>query len=132
MSTTVFQGPVWDRLGIFLSLGCALHCLVMALLPSLMASQTDSCCHDAGEGWTFHSVALVLVLIVATLACFRCCARTNVLKLMVGLGLLWSAQSFEVLLPYETPVTVVGAFLLGWAHWANLANPSRPRQTEND
>lgn len=123
MVTNNFSSRIWDRLGVLLSLGCAVHCLVLGLLPRIVecASQTE-CCHDCGE-WSVHQRALVLVMIVATMAVCRCCMmrdRLNFARLLTGLALLWGVHLSPALGSYESVLTPVGAILVAWAHWRNL------------
>lgn len=112
----------WDRAGILLSLGCAVHCLVAAFLPSLLGAQQDSCCSHSDE-WSFHSVALIFVMVIASMVCFRCCSNSGwstLIKLVAGLSLMWAPQLSVEAAQWETAFTVSGAALVGWAHWSNL------------
>lgn len=115
----------WDKAGIFLSVGCAVHCFIMALLPKFLGEpQAQSCCHECNE-WSFHSVALIFVMAVAAVVCIRCFSRSGwvtLLKMAAGLALLWAPQSVPRLVEWETALTVTGAAFMFWAHWGNLRN----------
>lgn len=125
MFSKIQNGLPWDRLGIFLTIGCAVHCFVMAIFPRLFAEcANDHCCSEE-PGWSFHKIALGLVIIVASVAFGRCCRSQKYsffAKLATGLILMWAPYLNSSLAAYETAFTIVGAILVGWAHFGNLRN----------
>lgn len=114
----------WDKAGLLLSVSCMIHCLATPFLPTLLGTEpVDCCCSAPDPGWTFHSVALIFVMAVALMVCVRCSCCSGwgtVLKLLVGLGLMWAPQLSADAAQWETAFTVSGALLVGWAHWNNL------------
>ena len=68
-------------------------------------------------------MALVGVVLIATLAFSKCCYRAgwlNFSTLLLGLGFLWAPLFFGALSCYEAYFTPVGAVLVAWAHWRNF------------
>ena len=112
----------FDRLGMWTSAMCVVHCLLMPVLVSFSAVLAHAL---PGEERTHRSLA-VLVALFGTLALlrgFRRHRRKQILGLMLaGLGLIAGAAWFGDRLPshaYEVGVTFLGSLLMILAHRIN-------------
>jgi len=108
-----------DRLALLASGACVLHCLALPLL--FVALPTLSSAFNLSE--TFHLWMVGLAVptsVFALLAGARGhnCARPLLIG-AVGLALLVTGAMIVGDTPYEMPVTVAGALILGTAHIFN-------------
>jgi len=116
-----------DRVGIVLSCGCPVHCLIPIVLPVFAV-------WHASTETAVHGTLLLMVVPVSGLAIFTA-HRRGVPAWIVGAGLLGllvlTAGGLRLLgEASERPLTVVGALLLAFSHVANLrhaAYVSSPR-----
>lgn len=120
-----------DRVGILLSFGCLVHCLMPIVLPVLAV-------WHASTETAVHGTLLLMVVPVSGLAIFGA-YRRGVSVWVVGAGLL----GLLVLLAgglrllgedTERPLTILGALLLASSHVANLRHavyPSSQRASED-
>ena len=110
-----------------LSVLCLIHCAALPLLAALLplAGQLS-------ENEMVHQ-ALALLAVPASLEAIR---KTwpaegfgfSIVVAPIGLVLLFLAAFVEAASAYETPMTVAGALLLGWAHlwrWARHRRAAR-------
>lgn len=128
-----FRRNLLDKLGLSISVVCAVHCLIMALLPFILPSLVESgCCSDC-EDWTFHSVSAIAVLFIALAVFARPCTlrdKSQLLKLAGGFALLFSPLLFHQIADYESVLTVLGTLFIASAHWQNLLCHRRSRTCE--
>ncbi|WP_439532874.1 MerC domain-containing protein [Polymorphobacter sp.] len=112
------HSPLLDRLAIFLSGLCLVHCLLGALLVASMAVAGNMLSHEV------HVVGLMLALPLAVLALWRG-VRVHgrlgiVLVGVIGIGFL----SASIFMPHseetEIMLSVAGVVVLGAAHVLNL------------
>ena len=104
-----------DLYAVGLSTLCVLHCVALPVLVALMPVVGQ-----AAQNELVHRV-LVFVAVPVSLRVIwktRPLARNRLFvgAALVGLGLLLLAAFMEALSPYEEPITVAGAALLGSAH----------------
>jgi hypothetical protein len=111
---------IWDRLGLSLSVLCAIHCLfvpvVLALLPLTPLALTI-------EAW-LHPVFILLITPTVFYASRRSHYDKKIVSLLSGglililmgwiVGHLWLGEFFE------TAATLIGSILLIAGHWFNF------------
>jgi len=106
-----------DRVGIVLSCGCLVHCLIPLVLPMLAV-------WHASTETAVHGTLLLMVVPVSGFAIFTA-YRRGVSTWIAGAGLLGllvlTAGGLRLLgEASERPLTVIGALLLAFSHVANL------------
>ena len=111
------SATIWDKLGISLSVLCAIHCLTFPILFSLLPLWHG---HHAAEEW-IHVVFLILIIPTIYLVMKGHHIRLVTFLLIGGfsvlvLGLILGFMHFEIL---ETVVTVIGSVLLISGHFLN-------------
>src|SRR5438105_7207533 len=117
------QPAVWaDRVGIWASALCVVHCLLTPVLLSLSAVFVHFL---PSEEWVHRSLALVIAFVgaIALVRGFRAHRRASVICLMVcGLACIFFAAFKGDLLPghlAEVAVTFLGSLLMISAHRLN-------------
>ena len=104
-----------DLCAIGLSTLCVLHCVALPVLAALMPVAAQ-----AAESELVHRVLVVAAVPVSLRVIWKTLPvagnRLFVGAALVGLGLLLLAAFVEAVAPYEEPITIVGAALLGLAH----------------
>ena len=109
---------IWDKLGISLSVLCAIHCLTFPILFSLLPLWHG---HHAAEEW-IHVVFLIFIIPTIYLVMKGQHTRLVTFLLMGGFGVLVTGlivgvMHFETL---ETVITVFGSTLLISGHYLNF------------
>ena len=106
-----------DTMAVGLSGLCLVHCLAMpALIVALPVLGALSDAH-----WV-HQILIGMALPISLWAVTRSGQwrrRGVLLPMLAGLGLLAATAFYPPLEPFETPVSVVGALLLAFAHFRN-------------
>jgi len=108
-----------DRIGIALSTTCAIHCLLMPIL--IMITSVGALSWLANEH--VESVLLLLAIILAVNSLISGCLVHRQFSILLFLPLAiafigtgrWAGLSV-----WETPLVVVGGFLLAISHYGNL------------
>lgn len=117
---------LWDRLGIFLSGLCAVHCLLVPVLLMTSPSLAAYWVHDEDP---FHQLVFVAILSVALVA-FVLGYRVHrslgpVLWMLLGVGLIlvatffasnWWGDSWSYALSFVGGLTLMRAHFLNRAH----------------
>lgn len=110
-----------DRIGMWASLACAVHCallpLALVLAPALGLGMI---------GWLdmdqlFAIVATVLGVAMLVLGYRRHRAASVWILMLAGLGLIW-ANAFTPLHQHglsHAVMMVIGGLMIAWAHWRN-------------
>lgn len=112
----------WDKLGIFLSSLCMVHCLVLPIL----AISVQSLSHLLSGDQIFHEIIFSLVIVTAFLAFvpgYRCHKNKKVFSLAIaGIGCLSLAHIVAEYAPgpADFAITLVGSGTLLFAHYKNL------------
>ncbi|GAA5175440.1 hypothetical protein GCM10025771_07590 [Niveibacterium umoris] len=111
----------WDKLGIFASAACLVHCLALPLLIPLLPAL--ALIPHTGV----HALLLVPVVLLSLLALLpgyrRHRSRYVGVAAIAGVSLCSIAVGAEALFHIESldvPFTVAGGLLLVSAHWVNL------------
>ncbi len=118
--------PVADRLGVFASTICAMHCALVALLPVALGAAGLSVLGSHELEWTFTLVAAG-VATFAFVASWRRNASPAVLSLLgAGITGLFAARFIEESGAHElgTMVAIASGFLLVLGHLQNLRAPT--------
>ena len=104
-----------DLYAVGLSTLCLLHCVALPLLVALLPAVAQ-----AAENELVHRVLVVAAVPVSLRVIWKTrpvnANRLFVGAALTGLGLLLLAAFIEAVSPYEEPITVAGAALLGSAH----------------
>lgn len=104
-----------DLYAIGLSTLCLLHCVALPLLVALLPAVAQ-----AAENELVHKVLVVAAVPVSLRVIWKTrpvnANRLFVGAALTGLGLLLLAAFIDAVSPYEEPITVAGAVLLGSAH----------------
>lgn len=104
-----------DMFAVGLSTLCVLHCVALPVLVALMPVAAQ-----AAENELVHRVLVVAAVPVSLRVVWKTrplsANRLFVGAALTGLGLLLLAAFVEAVGPYEEPVTIAGAVLLGTAH----------------
>lgn len=129
ISPSAEQSTITDKLGIFGSTLCLIHCLLLpVLLPLFSASSYSS--HVSGlESW-FHDLIFPALLLVAALAFSRgykihhsktilCLGVAGII--FISLGLFSDHESVDA----SNLTTPIGSFLLVIAHLSNISKLKR-------
>ena len=121
-----------DLYAVGLSTLCLLHCLALPLLVALMPVAAL-----ASESELVHRVLVIAVVPVSLRVIWNTRPvndnRLFVSAALVGLGLLLLAAFAETVAPYEEPITVTGAVILGSAHlwrWMRKCRGVAPQPSE--
>ena len=118
MSKRLFEKLSWDKIGIFLSGLCAIHCLLFPIILALMPLWSlGFVLHE----WA-HPVFLVLIIPTIVLALKKTDANVAVgMLLLSGILLLGLAWLFHYWIGHtaETITTIVGSTILIIGHWQN-------------
>jgi hypothetical protein len=111
-----------DKLGIWASALCVVHCVVTPVLISVSAVFAHLI---PGEEKTHRTLAVGVAALgaIALIKGFRTHGRRRILGLMaLGLGLIFAGAFYCDRLPshgYEVAVTMTGSVLMIWAHRMN-------------
>ncbi|MDR9418215.1 MerC domain-containing protein [Gracilimonas sp.] len=109
----------WDRLGISLSVLCAIHCLFVPIVLALLPLTPHAA---AIEEW-LHPIFIVLILPTIFYASSRShYNRTIVTLLLSGFGLIiagWLLGHYWLGEIFETSATLLGSVILIIGHWRN-------------
>jgi hypothetical protein len=111
-----------DKLGIWASTLCVVHCVVTPVLISVSAVFAHLI---PGEEKTHRTLAIGVAALgaIALVKGFRTHGRRRILGLMVlGLGFIFAGAFYGDRLPshgYEVAVTMTGSALMIWAHRMN-------------
>ncbi len=115
------KGDRWGptaRLDLFaagLSTLCVLHCVALPVLVAVMPVAAQ-----AAESELVHRVLVIAAVPVSLRVIWKTRPMADnslfIGAALVGLGLLLLAAFVEAVSPYEEPITVAGATLLGSAH----------------
>jgi MerC mercury resistance protein len=111
-----------DRLGIWASALCVVHCIVTPVLISVSAVFAHLI---PGEEKTHRALAVGVAALgaIALVKGFRTHGRRRILGLMaLGLGFIFAGAFYGDRLPshgYEVMVTMTGSALMIWAHRMN-------------
>ena len=109
------QSARLDLCAVGLSTLCLLHCVALPVLAALMPVAAQ-----AAENELVHRLLVVAAIPVSLRVIWKTPPvagnRLFVGAALTGLGLLLLAAFIEALEPYEQPITVTGAVLLGLAH----------------
>ena len=104
-----------DLYAVGLSTLCVIHCVALPLLVALMPVAAQ-----AAENELVHRVLVIAAIPVSLRVIWKTrpvsANRLFVGGALTGLGLLLLAAFIEAVSPYEEPITVAGAVLLGSAH----------------
>lgn len=116
-------GPWLDRIGIGVSLTCAIHCIAAAVLAAAPAFAATAA-PGLGEQFEWAESALLwaalAVGLLALLPAYRHSRRPGPLVVFgVGLGCLLASRTFEPA-SAEIAATVLGVALVAAAHVLNL------------
>jgi len=116
---------VWDRLGIGVSAICAVHCLSIPVLVSLLPLWPV---HTGLQGWV-HPVTLLLLLPITYFAARRSHWDQRITTLLGGGILLvlsgWLIGHYWLGLVSEILLTLTGSILLILGHWRNYRHHQR-------
>ena len=111
-----------DKLGIWASTLCVVHCIVTPVLLSVSAAFAH---FIPGEEKTHRTLAVRVAALgaIALVKGFRTHGRRRILGLMaLGLGFIFGGAFYGDRLPshgYEVAVTMTGSALMIWAHRMN-------------
>jgi hypothetical protein len=111
-----------DKLGIWASALCVVHCVVTPVLISVSAVFAH---FIPGEEKTHRTLAVGVAALgaIALVKGFRTHGRRRILGLMaLGLGFIFAGAFYGDRLPshgYEVSVTMTGSILMIWAHRMN-------------
>ncbi|CAN0459862.1 unnamed protein product, partial [Ectocarpus fasciculatus] len=111
-----------DRLGSVASAACAAHCLMLAVLPSLIATLGLSVLsHEAFE-WGFFALAVGFAIVSGVLAYRLHRTRWVLAGFGAGVLILLAGRLGEALALYEggAIVAVLGGALLATSHLVSL------------
>ncbi len=114
------ESLLWDRIGIGISGICAIHCLILPVLISLMPLWGFT---SFMHGWAHPIFLLLLVPTIFYAARRSYFDRKIVGYLLSGLLLVltgWLAGHYWFGLLFETVVTMAGSVLLITGHWLNF------------
>lgn len=119
----------WDRLGISLSVLCAVHCLFFPFFVSVIPLVPS-------EGWLEELIHVLFFLLIAPTMWFAVkdvIHRSNVFRLLVA-GVLVIASAI-IMGSYvgelaETVITLIGSILLIAGHWMNYRATIKLKKSE--
>jgi len=121
---SITSSLLWDRFGIGVSGICAIHCLIVPVMVSILPLWTiTGVIHD----WV-HPILILLLLPVVYFAAKRShYDRKITTYLIAGFLLLligWLAGHFWLGLLFESITTLAGSILLIIGHWSNYRHHS--------
>ena len=132
ITAPVEQSSITDKLGIFGSTLCLIHCLLLPLLLPLFSTSTYSPDDSGMESW-FHDAIFPALLLVAVLA-FSRGYKVHHSKFILSLGVfgiltISSGLLSEHLSSFKTPsfTTAIGSTLLVIAHILNISQLKKIR-----
>ncbi len=126
MMPTLKMKKIWDKLGIVVSATCAVHCLLVGLLPFALPLM-DTFFHSA---W-FHIIFVLMVVVITPLAFghhFQRHGFSFVIKLaLTGVTLIVTGAFLEPLTSeiISHGTSMFGSFALVSAHVLNLRHQKK-------
>lgn len=114
----------WDRVGMWLSYGCAVHCALMPFVIGYLAVNGMGWIAEETTEWTIIIASLSIGLFRLSWSYFKDHRQPEpVVFFLVGVGLIMLAKSVIVPTPHSLePVGMVaGGLFIGTAHFRNQA-----------
>ena len=126
MAGILFRKISWDKIGIFLSGLCALHCLMMPVILALMPLWLLEVILSS---WA-HPIFLILIIPTLLLSIKQSKAKRKIAVLFFsGISLLILAWLIHPVIGHtaETITTVIGSAMLIIGHWQKYRQHSSGR-----
>jgi hypothetical protein len=118
------ERTLWDRLGMWLSYGCAVHCALMPFVIGYLSLNGMGWIAEESTEWTIIACSLSLGLIRLSYSYFKEHKQMEpVLLFICGLLLVFAAKGILVETPesLEPVGMVAGGLMMGTAHFRNQA-----------
>lgn len=114
----------WDRVGMWLSYGCAVHCALMPFIIGYLSLNGMGWLAEESTEWTIIAASLSLGLIRLTYSYFKEHRKPEpVLLFVCGLCVIFLAKGIFLPTPehLEPFGMVAGGLMMGTAHFRNQA-----------
>jgi uncharacterized membrane protein AbrB (regulator of aidB expression) len=114
----------WDKLGMWLSYGCAVHCALMPFVIGYLAVNGMGWIAEESTEWTIIICSLSIGLFRLFYSYFKEHRQPEpVVFFLIGVSLIFSAKSvfFEAPETLEPVGMVAGGMMIGTAHFRNQA-----------
>jgi hypothetical protein len=114
----------WDRLGMWLSYGCAVHCALMPFVIGYLAVNGIGWIAEESTEWTIIIASLSIGLFRLGYSYLKEHRQPEpVVFFLIGVGLVMAAKSvfFEAPESMEPVGMVAGGVMIGTAHFRNQA-----------
>ncbi|MFN7542879.1 MAG: MerC domain-containing protein [Acidobacteriota bacterium] len=114
----------WDKVGMWLSYGCAVHCALMPFVVGYLAVNGMGWIAEESTEWAIITASLSIGLIRLGWSYFKDHKQPEPVVLFVmGVMAIFVAKSifFETPENYEPVGMVAGGFMIGTAHFRNQA-----------
>ena len=122
MSEKHVNRSFFDQLGSLVSITCVVHCILVALVPGVLAARGSSSLLGEPLEWAFTLGAVAIGLTAAVQGWRRHHSRPILTGILVGCSLLLVARGAEVG-DVDMPsylIAVLGGMLLVGSHMANM------------
>lgn len=126
MAGMLFEKISWDKIGIFLSGLCAVHCLIVPVILALMPLWSLGFILNS---WA-HPIFLILIMPILLLSIKQSKANGRISALFfIGISLLILAWLIHPMIGHtaETITTMIGSAMLIIGHWQNQRQHSSSR-----
>lgn len=114
----------WDKLGMWLSYGCAVHCALMPFVIGYLAVNGMGWIAEESTEWTIIIASLTIGLVRLSYSYLKEHKQPEpVVFFLIGVSLIFIAKSvfFETPENLEPVGMVAGGMLIGTAHFRNQA-----------
>lgn len=115
---------IWDKLGMWLSYGCAVHCAAMPFVIGYLSLNGMGWIAEEATEWTIIAASLGIGLFRLFYSFYKEHRQPEpIVYFLIGVGFIMLAKSVFIETPeqFEPVGMVAGGLLIGTAHFKNQA-----------